>query len=78
MKAVRPKSKAASGAATGFIRVGTSRQRLGTRRIPDLKVLRRESRAWNHRMNRDRLKINWKFHRKTARRKFYKRRSLTR
>jgi hypothetical protein len=55
-----------------------SRQCLGTRRIPDLKVLRRESRAWNRRMNRDRIKINWKFDRKTARRKFaYKRRSFT-
>jgi DDE superfamily endonuclease len=47
-----------------------SRQCLGTRRIPDLKTLRREARAWNQRMNRDRIKINWKFDRKTARRKF--------
>src|SRR6266496_3406243 len=29
-----------------------SRQCLGTRRIPDLKTLRQESRAWNRRMNR--------------------------
>ena len=51
-----------------------SRQCLGKRRIPDLKTLRRESRAWNRRMNRDRININWKFDRKTARRKFgYKR-----
>ena len=56
-----------------------SRQCLGTRRIPDLKTLRRESRAWNRRMNRDRTKINWKFDRKAARRKFgYKKNSFTR
>ena len=56
-----------------------SRQCLGTRRIPDLKTLRREARAWNRRMNRDRVKINWKFDRKAARRKFgYKRKSFTR
>jgi hypothetical protein len=56
-----------------------SRQCLGTRRIPDLKTLRREARAWNRRMNRDRVKINWKFDRKTARRKFgYKRNSSKR
>ncbi len=47
-----------------------SRQCLGTRRIPDLKTLRRESRAWNRRMNRQRIKINWKFDRRAARRKF--------
>jgi DDE superfamily endonuclease len=47
-----------------------SRQCLGKRRIPDLKTLRHESRAWNRRMNRDQIKINWKFDRKAARRKF--------
>ena len=47
-----------------------SRQCLGKRRIPDLETLRRETRAWNSRMNRNRVKINWKFDRKTARRKF--------
>ena len=47
-----------------------SRQCLGTRRIPDLKTLRRESRAWNRRMNRERIKINWRFDRRAARRKF--------
>jgi hypothetical protein len=46
------------------------RQCLGTRRLPDVKSLRRESRAWNRRMNRDRLKINWTFDRKAARPKF--------
>jgi len=51
-----------------------SRQCLGKRRIPNLKTLRREATAWNRRMNRDRVKIAWKFDRKTARRKFgYKR-----
>jgi transposase len=55
-----------------------SRQCLGNRRIPDLKTLRREVRAWNRRMNRDRIRINWKFDRRTARRKFgYKRNSLS-
>ena len=47
-----------------------SRQCLGTRRIPDLKTLRREVRAWNRRINRARTKINWTFDRKAARRKF--------
>jgi DDE superfamily endonuclease len=56
-----------------------SRQCLGNRRIPNLKTLRREAKAWNQRMNRDRVKIAWKFDRKTARRKFgYKRNSFTR
>src|SRR5713101_1148975 len=47
-----------------------SRQCLGHRRIPDLKALRQEAKAWNRRMNRDHVKIAWKFDRKTARRKF--------
>jgi transposase len=47
-----------------------TRKCLGKRRISDLKTLRREARAWNRRMNRDRVKINWKFDRKAARRKF--------
>jgi hypothetical protein len=56
-----------------------SRQCLGHRRIPDLKILRNEARAWNRRMNRDRVKIAWKFDRKAARRKFcYKNKSFTR
>ena len=46
------------------------RQCLGKRRIPDLKTLRRETRAWNRRVNRDQIKINWRFDRKAARRKF--------
>jgi hypothetical protein len=48
-----------------------SRQCLGKRRIPDLKTLRSEARAWNRRVNRERVKINWKFDRKSARRKFH-------
>jgi hypothetical protein len=56
-----------------------SRQCMGKRRIPDLKTLRREAKAWNLRMNRDRVKIAWTFDRKTARRKFgYKRKSSMR
>jgi hypothetical protein len=56
-----------------------SRQCLGARRIPELQTLRRESRAWNRRMNRDRVKINWNFDRRAARRKFgYKRKPFTR
>ena len=47
-----------------------ARQCLGRRRIPSLAVLERESRAWNRRANRDRIKINWQFTRKKARAKF--------
>jgi hypothetical protein len=62
------------------IEIGIStRQCLGKRRIRDLKTLRREAKAWNRRMNRDRVKIAWKFDRKTARRKFgYKRKYFNR
>jgi hypothetical protein len=56
-----------------------ARQCLGTRRIPDLRILRREARAWNRRMNREHVKITWKFDRKAARRKFgYKKNSFKR
>jgi hypothetical protein len=56
-----------------------TRQCLGSRRIPNLKILRHEAKAWNRRMNRDRIQINWKFDRRAARRKFgYKRKSFTR
>jgi transposase len=47
-----------------------SRQCLGKRRIGDRASLRKETRAWNQRMNRDRVTIQWKFTRKQARRKF--------
>jgi hypothetical protein len=56
-----------------------SRQCLGKRRIPSLKILKAEAKAWNRRMNRERVKINWKFDRRAARRKFdYKCQSFTR
>ena len=47
-----------------------SRQCLGKRRIGDLQSLRTEARAWNRQVNRKRVRINWTFNRKTARRKF--------
>jgi hypothetical protein len=56
-----------------------ARQCLGKRRIPDLASLQRESRAWNRRVNRARVKINWKFSRRDARHKFgYHKNSLKR
>jgi hypothetical protein len=56
-----------------------SKQCLGSRRIPDLKTLRREARAWNRRINRARTKIHWKFNRRAARRKFgYRKHSSSR
>jgi hypothetical protein len=56
-----------------------SRQCLGTRRIPDLKTLAREVRAWNRDINRRRTKIKWKFDRQAARRRFgYKSKSIRR
>ena len=51
-----------------------SRECLGLRRIPSLPDLSREAQAWNRKMNRDNVDINWKFTRKKARQKFgYKR-----
>jgi hypothetical protein len=49
-----------------------SRRCLGRRRIPDLNQLRPETREWNRadEMNRDKVKINWNFDRRTARRRF--------
>ena len=47
-----------------------SRQCLGKRRIGDLPSLQRETRAWNRRMNRKRVRIGWTFDRKQARKKF--------
>jgi hypothetical protein len=56
-----------------------TRQCLGRRGIPDLKNLRRESRAWNRRANAARTTIKWRFNRQAARRKFgYTRKSFTR
>jgi hypothetical protein len=48
-----------------------SRQCLGHRRIPDLSKLKQESTAWNHRVNRDRLLIQWNFSRQDAQRVFH-------
>jgi transposase len=47
-----------------------SRQCLGKRRIGDRASLRKQARAWNRRINRDRAPIQWNFTRKQARRKF--------
>ena len=56
-----------------------SRQCLGNRRIPDLKTLRSETRAWNRCINQAGTKITWRFTRKDARRKFgYQKNSSTR
>jgi hypothetical protein len=55
-----------------------SRGCLGKRRIPSLGELRREAQAWNRKMNREQIVINWKFTRKKARQKFgYKRNKIT-
>ena len=56
-----------------------SRQCLGRRRFPSLGDLRREARAWNYRMNRERVTIDWRFTRRKARLKFgYKRNQIMR
>ena len=47
-----------------------SRQCLGQRRISTLRMLRQQVKAWNRRMNRARVTINWNFDRRAARRKF--------
>jgi hypothetical protein len=47
-----------------------ARQCLGSRRIPNLENLRSEVQAWNVRVNRDQVKIDWQFTRKKARQKF--------
>jgi DDE superfamily endonuclease len=54
------------------------RQCLGKRRIPTLKILRRESRAWNRKVNRVRVKIHWRFTCKPARAGFGYKRNLLR
>jgi hypothetical protein len=56
-----------------------SRQCLGGRRIPDLKTLRSEVRAWNRRINQLKTRINWTFTRRAARHTFgYKKKPFTR
>jgi hypothetical protein len=56
-----------------------SRQCLGRQRIPSLEQLQRQARAWNRKMNRDSVTINWQFTRRKARKKFgYNRNNFTR
>ncbi len=47
-----------------------ARQCLGTRRIPNLRDLKRQALAWNRRMNKNKTRINWTFTRNDARQKF--------
>ena len=47
-----------------------AKQCLGKRRIGDLQILRVEARAWNRRVNQEKVTINWTFDRKKARNKF--------
>lgn len=47
-----------------------SRQCLGKDRIADLGAMKRRAHAWNKRMNRAKVKINWTFTRQKAREKF--------
>jgi hypothetical protein len=48
-----------------------SRQCLGKRRISDLNLLQRETKAWNRQANRARTMINWRFTRRRARQTFH-------
>jgi hypothetical protein len=48
-----------------------ARRCLGKRRIPSLSFLKAECRAWNRRINRDRITIHWKFTRRDAHRVFH-------
>ena len=43
-----------------------SRQYLSRRRIGDRVSLRKETRAWNRRMNRDRIMMHWSFYSHTG------------
>jgi hypothetical protein len=43
---------------------------LGRRRVGDRPSLWKETRAWNRRVNRDRVTSQWNFTRKQARQKF--------
>lgn len=56
-----------------------SRQCLGKCRIGDIDELRKKTNAWNKEVNKKKLKINWKFSTKEARKKFkYSRLEITR
>ena len=52
-----------------------SRQCLGKRRVSSLRDLKRETTAWFHRSDRNRLRIDWRFTVKKAREKFHYRRN---
>ena len=47
-----------------------SRQCLGKNRIGDIDELRKKTNAWNKEANKKKLKINWQFTTKDARKKF--------
>ena len=47
-----------------------SRECLGRRRLGSLSALKRETRSWNGRVNRNKRRIIWKFNVQDARRKF--------
>jgi hypothetical protein len=47
-----------------------SRQCLGRRRIPHLRMLQRETQAWQRHANAHQIRIDWKFTTRDARRKF--------
>ena len=56
-----------------------ARQCLGKRRVSDRATLRRHAAAWNRRVNRDKVKIDWRFDRQAARKTFgYKTPFITR
>ena len=56
-----------------------SRQCLGNGRIPDLRTLRQQARAWNRRVNGAGMTIDWNFDRQAARTLFkYDKNSITR
>ena len=55
-----------------------ARQCLGKRRMGSIEKLRSEVRAWNRRVNRAKLKIDWTFDRRAARQKFKYRLSFKR
>ena len=47
-----------------------ARQCLGKSRVPTIEELRKKTKFWNEAMNRRRVRINWKFTREGARKKF--------
>ena len=56
-----------------------SRQCLGKRRIPDMKTLCKQVKAWSRRMNQAKTRIHWMFTKRDARTKFgYKKKSSKR